>query len=522
MDVVVIDPAQLTSSASAFNSQRHISLLQLLLLNSIVCGLEFCASAAFTYIPPMLLKAGLDETHMSIVLGIGPLIGLILVPVIGRSSDRCHSRFGRRRPFILGLSVLLLAALIIIPYGEFVAVYAFGRNSVTKNFGVGLLIVGAVLLDFTSQACLTPCEALLSDACKNTNQQERAFTIYSFMVSVGGCIGYLITALDWTSSSVGHYFGGQEQSAFSVLIVLFAFTMFATLVVAQERPLLELVEVAQIENAQVSKRLDQIHQAIIRQKETLTPVTGQDPGYETGSNQSIDEYAPLVVYKNGNGDGDTGKDTNNTYNSNKDMRTKSNVWSSLPCNRRYFHDQIIIPLNNLSFMRLNTTVQIVCHKMKNLVPEAIIALFNIPSVLSRLAVANFFTWSAIMGFNLFYTDFVGQAVYHGNPNAPDDSPAAIAYDEGVRMGSWGLLLHCLAAAAYAPIAERLVKSHGPRLTYFFGMTTFCMAMAVMVFVRHVYLVNLMAAFTGIAYATATTIPFMLVTTYHENKEVSSS
>ena len=34
-------------------------LIDLLMLNAIVCGLEFCTSAAFCYIPPLLLKAGI-------------------------------------------------------------------------------------------------------------------------------------------------------------------------------------------------------------------------------------------------------------------------------------------------------------------------------------------------------------------------------------------------------------------------------------------------------------------------------
>ncbi len=61
-----------------------LSLQQLFLLNSCVCGLEFCASAAFTYIPPMLLKAGIEEEHMSLILGIGPLLGFFFVPMIGK------------------------------------------------------------------------------------------------------------------------------------------------------------------------------------------------------------------------------------------------------------------------------------------------------------------------------------------------------------------------------------------------------------------------------------------------------
>jgi hypothetical protein len=44
---------------AAMAAMTSISLTHLVMLNAIVCGLEFCASAAFCYIPPMLLKAGI-------------------------------------------------------------------------------------------------------------------------------------------------------------------------------------------------------------------------------------------------------------------------------------------------------------------------------------------------------------------------------------------------------------------------------------------------------------------------------
>ena len=117
----------------------HVSLSQLVLLNAVVCGLEFCASAAFTYIPPMLLKSGIPEERMSIVLGIGPFLGFFFVPMIGRASDRCRSSFGRRRPFILGLGLLLIISLVIIPYGELFAVHLFGIGTTAKAAAIWLL-----------------------------------------------------------------------------------------------------------------------------------------------------------------------------------------------------------------------------------------------------------------------------------------------------------------------------------------------------------------------------------------------
>ena len=46
-----------------------MSIYYLVMLNAIVCGLEFCASAGFCYIPPMLLKAGMrfDKTWLKYI-----------------------------------------------------------------------------------------------------------------------------------------------------------------------------------------------------------------------------------------------------------------------------------------------------------------------------------------------------------------------------------------------------------------------------------------------------------------------
>jgi len=101
---------------------------------------------------------------MSMILGVGPTLGFFLVPVIGRSSDRCRSRYGRRRPFIFILSVLLLFALFIIPYGGAFCQFLFGRTGEwSASMAIVSMVVGAIMLDFTCQTCLTPCEAMLSD-----------------------------------------------------------------------------------------------------------------------------------------------------------------------------------------------------------------------------------------------------------------------------------------------------------------------------------------------------------------------
>ena len=42
---------------------------RLVLLNSLTCGLEICVAAGITYVPPLLLEAGVEEQYMTMVLG---------------------------------------------------------------------------------------------------------------------------------------------------------------------------------------------------------------------------------------------------------------------------------------------------------------------------------------------------------------------------------------------------------------------------------------------------------------------
>ena len=49
----------------------RVSDLRLILVNFVVAGLEIASAVAFTFIPPLLLKAGYSETQMSIIFGVG-------------------------------------------------------------------------------------------------------------------------------------------------------------------------------------------------------------------------------------------------------------------------------------------------------------------------------------------------------------------------------------------------------------------------------------------------------------------
>lgn len=50
---------------------------------------------------------------------------------------------------------------------------------------------------------------------------------------------------------------------------------------------------------------------------------------------------------------------------------------------------------------------------------------------------------------LFYTDFMGEVVFEGDPKASHDSEAYQRYNAGVTMGCWGMCIYAFSAAFYS-------------------------------------------------------------------------
>ena len=94
------------------------SRFDLMRLSAVVCGIEFCYAAETAFVSPILLQIGLPVMFMTWAWCLPPLIGFFLVPVLGSLSDKCQTRFGRRRPFILLYSIGILLGLLFVANGK--------------------------------------------------------------------------------------------------------------------------------------------------------------------------------------------------------------------------------------------------------------------------------------------------------------------------------------------------------------------------------------------------------------------
>ncbi|XP_039558527.1 solute carrier family 45 member 3 [Passer montanus] len=409
----------------SFQSRRT----QLLLVNSLTFGLEVCLAAGITYVPPLLLEVGVEEKFMTMVLGIGPVLGLVFVPLIGSASDHWHSSYGRRRPFIWLLCLGVLLSLFVIPHASSLASLC-ALNP--RPLEIAFLIVGIGLLDFCGQVCFTPLEALLSDLFQEPDSCRQAFSMYAFMVSLGGCIGYLLPAIDW--AFLAPYLGGQQSCLFTLLALIFLGCVLATLFVTEEA------------------------------------AQGDVP-----AGPAPKDASPGVSVC---------------------------CWRRGPC---VAQGRRALQAAGKLCLLLDPRLHGLCCR--------------VPSAIRRLFVAELCSWMALMTFMLFYTDFVGEGLYHGVPRAKPGTEARRHYDEGVRMGSLGLFLQCITSIFFSTIMDRLVKHFGTRAVYLASVVFFPGAAFVMCLSHSVTVVTISAALTGFTFSALQILPYTLASLYHHDKQV---
>ncbi|NWY36590.1 S45A3 protein, partial [Sylvia atricapilla] len=402
---------------------------QLLLVNSLTFGLEVCLAAGITYVPPLLLEVGVEEKFMTMVLGIGPVLGLVFVPLIGSASDHWRSSYGRRRPFIWLLCLGVLLSLFVIPHAGSLAALCSQRP---RPLEIAFLILGIGLLDFCGQVCFTPLEALLSDLFQEADSCRQAFSVYAFMISLGGCIGYLLPAIDW--AFLRPYLGGQESCLFALLALIFLGCVLATLFVTEEAAQGDIPEGPALKDA--------------------------SPKVSLGC-----------------------------------------CWQVTCC-----------------WLRGRRLLQ-AGRRLCALLPRLHGLCCRVPGVVRRLFVAELCSWMALMTFMLFYTDFVGEGLYHGVPRAKPGTEDRRRYDEGVRMGSLGLFLQCITSIFFSTIMDRLVKRFGTRAVYLASVVFFPGAALVMCLSRSVTVVTISAALTGFTFSALQILPYTLASLYHHDKQV---
>ncbi len=126
------------------------------------------------YLVALFMPAEQKNSYLATVRVIGLAVAMLVQPLAGMLSDRSTSRWGRRRPFIAGGAGANIVFLLVIGASPaFIGQTAFGVSAAYV-----VLIVGIVLLQFSSNVAQGPMQALLPDVVPE-NQRGRAAGVKS-------------------------------------------------------------------------------------------------------------------------------------------------------------------------------------------------------------------------------------------------------------------------------------------------------------------------------------------------------
>ncbi|XP_071369643.1 solute carrier family 45 member 4-like, partial [Centroberyx affinis] len=149
-----------------------------------------------------------------------------------------------------------------------------------------------------------------------------------------------------------------------------------------------------------------------------------------------------------------------------------------------------------------------------------LSMLKMPPELLRLCACHLLTWFSIIAEAVFYTDFMGQVIYHGDPTAPANSTALVNYHRGVQMGCWGLVIYAMTAAACSALLQKYLDNFdlSIKVIYILGTLGFSIGTAVMAIFPNVYVAMVMISSMGIISMSISYCPYALLGQYHEMKE----
>lgn len=223
-------------SQSAPSRSTHLKLLS---LTSGLVGIQFSWAVQVGYVTKALLELGLAQRFVSYAWLAGPIAGMLVQPIVGVWSDRCTSRLGRRKPFLIAGTVMAAVCLLLFAYAAQIG----GRlgdepPEEGKEPHQPRALVVAILafwaLDFAINAAQGPLRALLADNVP-PEQHKLGNSYFALATGLGNCFGSLLGSVSlalWFP-----VFSDDLQALYTMAAIVLIIFMGITIVFVKEKPL---------------------------------------------------------------------------------------------------------------------------------------------------------------------------------------------------------------------------------------------------------------------------------------------
>lgn len=168
---------------------------QLIYLAILAFGINLCFAFQVTNLSSIFKFLGAGTNDLPLLWLIPPLTGLIVQPLVGQMSDDTVSRFGKRRPYIVGWGIFAVLSLSILP--------------LANTLLMAILLMW--LVDCSLNGSSEGLRALTGDITGKKEERSQAFAIQAFFSGIGAALGTAMPYLIYKGYNFFHF--GSELTA---------------------------------------------------------------------------------------------------------------------------------------------------------------------------------------------------------------------------------------------------------------------------------------------------------------------
>jgi maltose/moltooligosaccharide transporter len=200
-------------------SQRRLSNGFLVLLSLPTAAIGFCLSSAVASTTWLLsTRYDLHLENIALIWLMGPLMGLLVQPLVGWLSDRTWWVGGRRRPYLIaGGTAGALATFALLHL-----------DALAAATGLGLLTVAVVVVlvnDLATNVTFNPARSLVADLTPEGPHRTRGYAWMQLVSGVFGISAYLVSIVF-----------GNEVLLLTTVAVTFLLTVAPAFFIQETRP----------------------------------------------------------------------------------------------------------------------------------------------------------------------------------------------------------------------------------------------------------------------------------------------
>ncbi|EAY05185.1 Major Facilitator Superfamily protein [Trichomonas vaginalis G3] len=213
---------------------KHYSSCKIFCITMSCLAFQVGWTVVFGLVDPLMTDLNLSKVTKFIAWSIGPITGFFVQPIIGYYSDRCRSRFGRRRPYLFWGGVGTFIGL-----GGLFALYML-REKWSHNLITPILLIVIAVTYISINTFQSPARSIIGDILP-PDQRTRGFAFSSILIGIGAVVTNLLGGIGYFVNSPSY-----QKKVFPITLILSTVTIVislaTTIIVANEKQFTEEIE----------------------------------------------------------------------------------------------------------------------------------------------------------------------------------------------------------------------------------------------------------------------------------------